>query len=399
MEATVERHAVDPIPDSSRHALTARRFPPAVAWCLALLIFNPLGGQTRIELSEAATCGDCEFLLEPFASLHGHPDGMLFDYSRLLVDSLGFLYAIDTRGPNVLIFDRTGRFLDTFRASDGSPEHALSAAFAAGPDGSLHLFSNEVYGRFSHTGEVQNVLRFPLGTRVHAAVPLDSGRLLINADIPSRESAGFSLHLLERSGVVRSFDDVTYRLDAPWLTRRRLAVGADGRIWAAAANRYDIRSWTSAATEADLVITRSAGWFRPWLSHPSPMEPPPPRIWDIHIDGDFLWVHSIIAGPSWRPPVPVDTGRATSPEHGQEVQYRRDFNERDSMVSTVIDVVNLRTGQLFASKQLPGVLSRIAGSELVYHVREASDGSYAFDISRLSLSASPPKEPPSERRP
>lgn len=127
---------------------------------------------------------------------------------------------------------------------------------------------------------------------------------------------------------------------------RRVAVAADGNIWAARINRYRIDKWNP---DGDRIarIERDAPWFRPWLDFPerAPMEDRPlPELVGVRDWGDgLLMVVVRVADKEWRPmgPARIEQGHIVISGAQMEEFY-----------NTVIEVLDTRSGTVLARTQI-----------------------------------------------
>jgi hypothetical protein len=184
--------------------------------------------------------------------------------------------------------------------------------------------------------------------------------LLVNAGIREPERVGYPLHLLDSDGnIIRSFgstNDGPYRPDLRDIIERRPMTVADDETsaWVGWLNQYVIEQWDSDGNLLH-VLKREADWFPAWWRPESgPGRPPSTVMRDLVQDGDVLWVLVSIPGQNWDTAVQVDdSGR---------------FSVTDDSVyrNTMIEALDLRTGEVLATTSVPRVFTGFVSPGHVY---------------------------------
>lgn len=333
---------------------------------------SPLQGtQVRVPIDPSEYCSSCRVLLEPVVQLGPFGPDTLGSTSRLVRSADGRLVAIELSGERVAVFRPDGAVARVFRLGAVRRELGFVTAFSADPeDGNLlHIFAGSAWGRVTLSGDLRGLAVLaadPGEPAVHAALALPGDTVLIQADFRSPRLAGRPLHLVSDGRIVRTLDEQgTYRMDAPWETRRRLAHDGRGGYWTSRTNRYEV-TWWSTSGGPEVVLERQVDWFRPWSALPSEGDLRPPTVLDLHVDArGRLWVHSSVPTGALSPAAAVE-GRSDEPV-------------------TVMEVVLVPEGRLLISHRQPGIWMRVSGSDLVYALARAPGGRFMIDVRRVRL--------------
>ena len=199
------------------------------------------------------------------------------------------------------------------------------------------------------------------------------GRHVYNALSPEPDRIGHPLHVYDPASrrITSSLGDEGFRAARmdPGIVevRRRVAVAADGNIWAARSNRYRIDKWSP---DGDHIarIERDALWFRPWGKWPGVDYEvrPAPAVAGVRDWGNgLLMVVVRLADANWRPiaptlePVP---GHKTIP-----------FSQRDELYDTVIEILDTRSGTVLARTRVDEPVVGLVGTDGFCTYAEHSD--------------------------
>lgn len=162
--------------------------------------------------------------------------------------------------------------------------------------------------------------------------------------------------------------------------RRRVAVAADGDIWAARVTRYRIDKWSPDGRRI-ARIERAAPWFHPWEGSPgSPREVRPlPVIAGIRDWGDgLLMVVLRVADDEWRPMRPariVQDHEVTSAAQ----------NER--LFDTVIEVLDTHAGTVVARTRVDERMTTLVGrNEVASYAEHGEWGEPKYVVWSIALS-------------
>lgn len=339
--------------------------------------------QPRVRIADEPACPRCRIALTRVVMLGrpGDPAGVGSSAS-VVRDSRGRYYA----GPNdvdgrVNVYDAAGRFVRTLgRPGRGPGELFRVSELAMAPGDSLHVFDfgNLRQTVFTPDGRVARTVHVP-GT-VYTAIPRPNGEVIAQFHVPSASLAGYTVHRLDRNGrFLRSFAELRggYRRSDWTATFRPMAPAADGGVWVAYPNRYEIELW-SADGRLRRTLVRDASWFRPWSAE-SNRDPrrqrPRPAIVGIRQDAaGRLWVSMRIADPRWTPAPRVvgEEGTIQPPE-------------ADRLFDTLVEVIDPASGRLIARAGNPGPPLAFIADDLVYRIVERADGSFGADVLRVQL--------------
>lgn len=126
-----------------------------------------------------------------------------------------------------------------------------------------------------------------------------------------------------------------------------------GAAWAAWINRYVIEGWDTAG-RLTRTLRRDVEWFPTWWRARSDAETPPlPVTTAIQVQGDTLWVLVRVPDPDWRSAVRPEGKLYT-------------VDDKNAYQDTMVEAIDLRTGELLASTRFPQVMDGFAGPGLVF---------------------------------
>lgn len=342
---------------------------------------SPLVSQKVVTIGSARRCSDCRIQFQQVAVVGKSGDPVApMQRSKLAADSRGRIYVAPTYDAGVIaMYDSSGRFLRSFgRAGSGPGEFSAGITqIVVGPDDRIHVFEHSRHTVLAAGLEgVESV--GVLSLNPVSALLLPAGGLVVqHLDISGGEDG--VVRVVTREGhVVASFDQVD-RAEAtdPWAAVRVIAHSADGHIWSARVNRYEITEWTVDG-RAMRIVRRDASWFRPW-SGVEPREPlekaPRPRITSLYHDArGRLWVLLRVADENWTP-------RAT---RGEGARHRRE--DRSQFYDSVIEVIDIENAVLLAAMRIGDPLTAfVGGGHLIYGARETEAGEVQLSLWRAIL--------------
>jgi hypothetical protein len=184
--------------------------------------------------------------------------------------------------------------------------------------------------------------------------------------------------MIARSGdIARSFGSETrvYRPELGYGSRRALAVGFGGSVWAAELNTYVLQRWDTAGRLL-ATIRREAEWFPTyWRYDVNATLPPPPSITALAQVGDTLWVMVKVADANWRTAV-----ESTSPD-GRFFRVRDQHGYRDTM----LEAIDIRSRRIIVSSRVPQLLWGFLGAGLVYGPGEDAEGNPVVQVFRAHI--------------
>lgn len=166
--------------------------------------------------------------------------------------------------------------------------------------------------------------------------------------------------------------------------RRRVAVAADGNIWAARDTHYRIDKWSPDGNRI-MRIERDAPWFRPWEESPGVAYEvrPLPEIVGVRDWGDgLLMVVVRLADANWRPMRPT---REVVPGHESVTAA-----QEGELYDTMIEVLDTRSGTVMARTRVDARATGLVGRNAFYAYAEHSElGEAKFIVWSVTLSGAP----------
>lgn len=257
--------------------------------------------------TEATLCDDC-IAFEHVTTLGGDPlgPGYLGEMEHVVRDGRGNYWVGQNEGW-VKVFDPDGAFLGTVgRSGEGPMEFGWPRPMHADASARVHVFDNDNLRISVIDADWRLVEEKRLPAPVEEKAPLDDGdRYVVQASIEKPGSEGMPLHIIDATGVLKSFgagDDPNAEPPDPLPPDVRLAVGPDGGVFAARMAEYEVEAWSREGVrlgalrgEPGLMNTASS-----FSELPSSDNPPPNIISDIHVDpGGLLWVSLAVRRPGW----------------------------------------------------------------------------------------------------
>ncbi len=305
----------------------------------------------------------------------GHP-------ATVALDSRGRFYVASARQDGrILVFDRSGRFLESIGRKGSRPgefEGIVHLQVSRGD--TLHVFEagNQRHTVLSPSRRLVRTSRVP--GRVYGALVEGNGSVLVQSPVPTPARVGLPVHLIGKDGeILRSFAGGrgAYDRENPDHHFRPLARAGRDHLWLAHLNRYEVELWD---VEGRLLRTlvRDAAWFRPW-DRPAPGAPfaarPKPAIVSIREDPQGrLWIVASVADTNWK------KGRVG---HGGG----RPVEEMTRRFDTVVEVIDPETGHLLASARDPGIPPTFITADLVFRPVESRDGGARIEVWQVRLTS------------
>jgi hypothetical protein len=185
----------------------------------------------------------------------------------------------------------------------------------------------------------------------------------------SGSALGQPIHLLDPSGrMVKSFGGPTAILQRRPSLGQRLLARSNSGFWSMRPDRYELELWSPSG---DLLISidRHTSWFpdrevegarNVWS------DPIHPWLRDAFEDDQgILWVLSVVAPIGFRP-ARANYGVRT-PEH-------------HTVMDTILEAIDLKSGTLLASRRFPWVASSFTNTGLVVSYHEDDAGIMVLDL-------------------
>lgn len=338
--------------------------------------------QASVQLPAAVSCSQCRVALEPVLTLGGTSPHAMLDAEINLVtrDSRGRYYVANGESPTVWVFGADGALVSRLgREGAGPGEFRRPTAFVAGPSDSLYVFDASLSRMTVFGPDLSFARATALAFRPDLFdVAFVGSSIVLNANIRSPERAGLPLHVIARSGeIARSFGSETgvYRPDLGYGSRRALALGLGGSVWAAALNSYVLQRWDTAGRLL-ATIRREVEWFPTyWRYDVNAALPPPPSISALAQVGDTLWVMVKVADANWRTAV-----ESTSPD-GRFFRVLDQHGYRDTM----LEAIDVRSRRIIVSSRVPQLLWGFLDTGLAYGPGEDADGNPVVRVFRAHI--------------
>jgi hypothetical protein len=175
------------------------------------------------------------------------------------------------------------------------------------------------------------------------------------------------LHLFDASGkrlLSYGSDTGVFRADLGYAHQRVLTAAGPHEVWSANLTQYRIEKWSDTG-QLTARIERNVGFFRPWVdSEPfTPNNPRKPFVGSLWQDRhDRLWVAIHVASPEWKKHVRRPPGAPP------DVYYWD-----PEAINTVIDIIDLRRGELLVSQQVLPWIARQVSDDLLVSYEENKD--------------------------
>ena len=361
----------------TRHPST--RLPRHLSLALAILCaLNPgspgLAASVRAQVSqdsvvttlrESPDC-DCRIELTRVISLSDSLHPGLFAYSPLVMrDSRGFWYATsNTDGlKQVGVFDQDGRLKKVIGGlGEGPGEFTYIDHIVVGSGDTLYVYDRTQLRRTVFDPDHEFVRTDPIIVYMRQIVPLPSGLMVVNASIPTRERVGWPLHTVgPDGGVLHSFgaEPPVSQPDLYLLEDRGMAIDTEGVLWVAPRNEYELSTYSAVGARfepTNRVYRRQVEWFQPWTDL-SPDSRPRPSMKQIAFgpeDPTLLWVLIDVADPEWAP--------LRRPQRSTKALG-------DSQYDSILEVIDVKSGSVLASRRFGPTLSRLTFQGLIPALR------------------------------
>ena len=264
-------------------------------------------------------------------------------------DSRGRYAAISGDFRQLLIFDATGKLLDSPR-----PTYGRIVSLFVDPRGAVQAYD-------SRSG---SLLTFDANYRVTTttelphtpALPLGGGRFLVESQIPTPALVGHPLHVMSKDGnIVRSFgaDGSPFRSTETLKNGRAVCLNPDGTIWSIASGGRLLERWDTASGRRLSQVTVKSTWFRESSRPAPPHQVANPIILTIWAEEDLVWILYRVPDPHWIPrPMPERELAA----NGENADLRSDW---------VLEAVRTDTGSVVAMRSFDRILLRREGSSAI----------------------------------
>jgi hypothetical protein len=266
--------------------------------------------QSAAHIARSPDCSQCAISLRRLGFLGGGPDaggGIPAQIHSIDRDSLGRLWVSFYGSHPPLIYDSTGRELASVaRLGQGPGEvSAGSVAISTHTDSMLVLdFRNGRTNVYGSTGAFVGSRTASIHSGGAAYLASRDGRIVMSGTLPSRDGAGFPLHVFKATGEWQtSFGaDIAVMRGSSGVPRLAVAASANGGFWALNPLQYRLVRW-SLDGQKTLEVVRRADWFIPSTTsrNPDPASPPQTRARAIAEDvNQRVWVLVNVPDRRWR---------------------------------------------------------------------------------------------------
>ena len=268
--------------------------------------------------------------------------------NRIVRDSRGRYAAVSVDFRQLLIFDATGKLLDSPR-----PTYGRIVSLFVDPAGAVQAYDlSSGLLTFDGNYQVKSKTELP-----HTpTLPLGGDRFLVRREgsTPAPALAGHPLHVMSKDGtLLRSFggDGRPFHSDENLKNWRAVCLNPDGTIWSISAGGRLLERWDTATGRRLSQVTVKSTWFRE-SSRSAPMDQVAnPTIRTIWAEEDLVWILYQVADPQWIPRRRPE--RELGPVQGENAHLRSDW---------VLEAVRSDTGSVVAMKSFDRILLRWDGS-------------------------------------
>jgi hypothetical protein len=345
----------------------------------AAIATDALGQQMLVtRVKHDIACPRCTIQLTKLISFGSRTDPVFLDEAAALArDSKGRYYVAGGGREKVVVYDSAGRYVKSFGRRGVGPGEFEGIGIL-----SLHvglgdtLFVQEGWGRvsvFSANHSFVRSFRAPSGTgQLHA---LSNDSFLASGTLRDPAHVGLAFHILDRNGQVsRSFGDpTTVVLPGSPRSPALLALSRDRQtFWTQTG--YRLEQWTPAGR----LLASFEVYDVPWL--------PPPVYEEVRLKSDGgRGAQSVRA--------PTNQGNATiTGVDGSGMVWLyvapplREASAQGRGSTTVnYEVFDPSRGRVFASITLDQFLYFVPGTELVWTISSAADGTVSYTIWKMRI--------------
>lgn len=338
-------------------------------------------GQAVRNVSDAVSCNNCRIDVTPVLRLDQAGD-IPSGPDRVVRDSRGRYWLTFSNDP-AMIYVSSGRYLMDLKRGGGPGE--FQYPWSVTPVGDSVLVQDRGRGATVLGPRLEVGRTLPPTSLMGLIAPvvwpdsvlMNAQRMDIRGDANPFHVVSYS-HAAEQ--VIRSFGAQGPASSDPRQRpnlQRVIALARDGRLWAAAPNRYQIQLWTLDGSLQQTLV-REPSWFPREVPRMNLREPPPPHIRDLQATTDgLLWVLVSVAAPTWREGYPrLEPGvREVSPG---AFAY-------DKLFATIVEIIDVPAGRVVARHNLNRYAVSWVGDGQVAVYDTSPDGQPFVEILRLSL--------------
>lgn len=199
----------------------------------------------------------------------------------------------------------------------------------------------------------------------------DDSTLAVSGWLTSVDGLGQPVHVLRGGGVVHSFGNVdSLKATNPFMMERLLAADDEGHVFTATRFEYNIVAWTESGR-------RVVGYSGPklnegpvrWAPYDAEDNPIPNELVSLRVKGGRLWVVSWRVQKDWRDKVEerVYPNGLVGLRNKPGITY-------DSLLSTRIEVIDLKKRRIVARIDRPELFTGFIGDGVLFQSLESDDG-------------------------
>ena len=343
--------------------------------------------QRAVTLRGEATCSRCDVTLAQPVLLRGADSLGNFSPSptlRRLSD--GRFIAVNYQVPGVLqIVGPDGSLQRQVGRAGGGPfefQQIASIERSLGDTIIIYDNGNARVTRLSPT--LQLLGEAPAPGRVQTGLHLGADRYVVNAPVISPNGSAQLLHVVNRTGTIRSFGTVTgvtrASVSGKPVWRQIARSPSDNTIWTAQTTSYVLEQWDTAGTRR-AVLTRDASWFQSYDEEVriDPEHPPQPWIRAVELDqSGLIWVMISVPDPRYR------EGLEALPQQVNGITIHR-LRDAATIWDTVIEVIDPATGQVLTSKSFANAFIGFADPDHVFEYIQDDDDVGHYRVVRIAL--------------
>ena len=336
-------------------------------------------GVPSIRIASTMSCKQCRLRLEPASIQLVGPEGQ--DVSPrptyLFASPTGRM--ITPRGSEglPLVFSAAGRFEWQLGRIGGGPGEYRNPVLAAfGPADSIAVLDGGT-GRISILSkDLRFVRSFRVDGQPSAFEWLRDGAFVVAADVRTAGGIGYPLHILGPDGkVIKNLGTEEGPVGSKTPFRNRLlAKTSNGFYLADAVNRITVEYWEG------LRLSRRWEIDSPFFPDDGAADTKRPfgtRLTSIFLDSNgVLFLLTTVPRPRWR------DGIRSHIQDGEEII---EIVDRDKMMKTVIEAVDLKTGQNLARLETDHVIQGFISGGYTYRHVVSEDGVAKYELRKLRL--------------
>ena len=332
-----------------------------------LVAFAPATALAQQVVSISTEAPACEVVLEEVLRLGAldDPGTIGFPSTIARVESGDFVLATPENGAQMLVYDRRGRYRESFGRSGEGPGEFFEPGYGMLrplPDGGVLVLDPFI----------RRITRLSAGWE--SVRVTDTGARFVTNFTPLASGSGFVLagwgrtSDSERAEITETIDldgnDLAMIAVVPTDDAMRsffsspLATDGDGRVWRALPTEYAVEAWDPADTDSVVRLEGRPDWFTPGPPLEGyPLEAPAPSvIRGLRYEEGLLWIASSVADDEWREAV-------ANPVEFVPLDQRK-------MMDGVVEVIDVHTGRLAARTVHDEVLMWTGDKSLLFTIRD-----------------------------